>query len=373
MGCCEFFITRFPVTQAAFFERQTGRLRYAPGSVSSFRVFIGFSAHPEFWIPPITFYNKGMTFRILRPRVVPLALVLLGAGLLMAQDWKTANSVPGVDFSGLSPAQKTLVLKILREQGCSCGCNMKIAECRQMDPQCSYSTGLAAAVIDAIKQGKSEKDAIAAANASKWAHTQPQKVLDDAVAIPVAGAPVTGPQNAPITLVEFSDFQCPYCTAAFPELKAVLQAYPTQVKLIFKEYPLEIHSQADLAAAAAVAANKQGKFWAMHDAMFTHHEDLSRKAILALAKENGLDMDRFENDIDSTQVRETVVRDVQDGDRAGVEGTPTIFINGQRYNGPIVAAALRPLLDAELKNLKQPNQTASAKPNSTPTASQVRK
>ncbi len=303
-----------------------------------------------------------MTSSFLRPRSLSLALLFLSAGLLMAQDWKTAAALPGVDLSGLSAAQKTTVLKILREQDCSCGCNMKLAECRMVDPQCSYSTGLAAAVIDAIKQGKNEAGAIAAINASKWAHVQAPKLLDDAVSIPVAGAPFTGPRNAPITLVEFSDFQCPYCTAAFPQIKALLQAYPTQVKLIFKEFPLEIHSQADLAAAAAVAANKQGKFWAMHDAMFTHHDDLSRKAILAMAKQNGLDMNRFETDMDSTEVRETVVRDVQDGDRAGVEGTPTIFINGQRYNGPIVLASLRPLLDAELKNPKAATQTASAKP-----------
>jgi len=290
---------------------------------------------------------------------VSVCLLLLCTSLLFAQNWKTANSLPGIDFSGLSAAQKTTVLKILREQGCSCGCNMKLAECRIVDPNCSYSAGLANAVIDAIKQGKSEGDAIAAAQASKWA--QGQKLLDDPVSIPVDGAPSIGPQNAPITVVEFSDFQCPYCVASFPEIKATLAAYPTQVRLIFKEFPLEIHSQADLAAAAAVAANKQGKFWAMHDAMFLHHDDLSRHAILGLAKANGLDMDRFESDIDSSQVRETVVRDVKDGDKAGVQGTPTLFVNGQRYNGQIVLAALRPVLDAELKRPVQ-NQTASTKP-----------
>lgn len=302
-----------------------------------------------------------MVSYLLRARSLA-ALLLASACLLVAQDWKTAASLPGVDFGNLTPAQKTTVLKILREQGCSCGCNMKIAECRMVDPSCSYSNGLAAAVIDAVRQGKSETEAIAAANASKWAHVQPQKILDDAVSIPVAGAPSIGPPNAPVTLVEFSDFQCPYCVAAFPEIKAILRAYPTQIRLIFKEFPLEIHSQADLAAAAAVAAHKQGKFWAMHDGMFAHHDDLSRKVILALAKENGLDMDRFETDIDSTAVRETVVRDVQDGDRAGVEGTPTIFVNGQRYNAQITLDALRPVLDAQLKHPTAGLQSSLTKP-----------
>ncbi len=225
---------------------------------------------------------------------------------------------------------------------------MRLAQCRVEDPNCSYSTGMAAAVVDAIAHGKNADEAQAAAVASKWGHLQERKLLDDAVQIPVAGAPSTGPAGAPITIVEFSDFQCPYCAAAIPEIHALLKAYPQQVKLVFKQYPLEFHPNADIAAAAAVAAQKQGKFWAMHDALFLHHDNLSRANILALAKQSGLEMKRFEQDLDSTAVRESVVRDVQDGDHAGVEGTPTLFINGQRYNGAIAVSALKPVFDAEL-------------------------
>jgi protein-disulfide isomerase len=296
----------------------------------------------------------------MKPSFLRLAgLCLLSACLLVAQDWKTAETLPGIDLGNLSAAQKATVLKILREHGCSCGCNMKLAECRVVDPNCSFSKGLAAAVIDAIRQGKNEADAIAAADASKWAHTTPTRLLDDPVSIPTAGAPSIGPQNAPVTLVEFSDFQCPYCIAAFPEIKAVLSAYPTQVKLVFKEYPLEIHSEAEFAAIAAIAAHKQGKFWVMHDAMFSSR-NLSRDSILALAQKNGLDMKRFEADLNSTEVRETIIRDIQDGDRAGVEGTPTIFVNGKRYNGPIVETSLKPVLEAELHHGAPASQRASA-------------
>ncbi len=274
---------------------------------------------------------------------------LLASAFLLGQDWKTADTLAGVDLTHLSAAQKVNVLKVLRSQGCSCGCNMKLAECRVVDPNCSYSKGMAAAVVDAIAHGKTMDEAQAAAVASKWGHLQQPKLLDDPVTIPVAGAPSTGPQRAPITVVEFSDFQCPYCAAAVPEISALLKAYPTQVKLIFKQYPLEMHSQADLAATAALAAQKQGKFWEMHDAMFAHHDELSRANIFVLAKQIGLDMKRFQDDLDSTAVRENVIRDMQDGDQAGVEGTPTLFINGQRYNGPIALSALKPVLDAELK------------------------
>jgi protein-disulfide isomerase len=289
------------------------------------------------------------------------SLFLLAAGLSFAQQWQTTDTLPGVDLQGLTAAQKTTVLKILRTQGCTCGCSMKLAQCRIEDPSCSYSTGLAATVIDAVKHGKSEADAIAAANGSRWAHPEaPGKVLDDPVPIPVAGSPVTGAGKAPITIVEFSDFQCPYCIAATPEIQALLKAYPQQVKLIFKEFPLETHSQAFGAATAALAAHKQGKFWAMHDAMFDHR-DLSKPNLIAMAKAAGLDIARFEKDMDSKEIRDAIAKDVQDGDHANVEGTPTIFINGQRYNGAIQLQFLKPLVAAEIKKTAPAAQTASVR------------
>lgn len=285
-------------------------------------------------------------------------LYLFVCGLVVAQDWKTNSSLPGVDLTGLNASQKATVLKILRGQGCSCGCSMKMAQCRVEDPSCSYSTGLAATVVESIKSGKTEAEAIAAAGASRWAHNQDQgRVLDEAVKIPIAGSPYTGPGDAPITIIEFSDFQCPYCILAVPQIDAVLRNYPKQVKLIFKEFPLEIHNDAYRAAAAALAAHKQGKFWAMHNALFAHHNDLSLPMILEIAKENGLDIERLQRDMDSKEIKTTIETDVQDGEKAGVEGTPTIFINGQRYNGRIELTSLKPLLDTELK--KTITQTAS--------------
>jgi len=297
--------------------------------------------------------------KLLLRAIAVLGMSVLIAAVSAAQDWKTAESLPGIDMSKLTAAQKASALKILREQGCSCGCGMKLAECRMVDPNCSYSTGLAQTVVDTLAKGKSEADAVTAASSSKWAHAEPIKILDEPVHISVAGAPVKGPDNAVISLVEFSDFQCPYCAAAVPQIDALLRAYPTQIKLIYKQFPLEIHSQAELAAAAAVAAQKQGKFWPMYETLFQHHDNLSRQNIVEMAKLNGLDISRFETDMDSTDVRETVIRDVQDGNRAGVEGTPTLFINGQRYNGPVTLSYLKLVMDSELK--KPAPQTASSK------------
>jgi len=289
-----------------------------------------------------------------------MAAGLLAAGLLFAQDWQNITNLPGIDLGGLSPAQQTTVLKLLRENECTCGCGMKLAECRVKDPNCGYSRGLASAMIDAIKGGKSAADAIAAARASRFAHgPQRDKLLEDPVPIVTAGAPVIGPANAPVTLVEFSDFQCPYCVKATPELQAVLKAYPTQVKLIFKEFPLDRHSQAAVAAAAALAAHKQGKFWPLHDALFAQNGRLSHEIIVSLAGNIGLDMTRFNSDFNSAEIKKAVAKDVDDGENAGVDSTPTLFIDGQHYNGPLTMAALKPVLDAKLKTPKNPLPAAA--------------
>jgi protein-disulfide isomerase len=206
---------------------------------------------------------------------------------------------------------------------------------------------------DALRAGKDENQAIEAASASKWGHgPQSPKLLEDPVTIPTAGSPVRGPADAALTIVEFSDFQCPYCSAAVAKLNAVLEAYPDKVKLIFKQFPLEMHSQAALAAAAAIAAHQQGKFWPMHDALFAHRRDLSRVSILAQARSVGLDMKRFEADLGSPETQKTIARDVDDGDRAGVEGTPSIFINGRKYNGALDLPVIRTVIDEQLKSAR---------------------
>jgi protein-disulfide isomerase len=281
------------------------------------------------------------------------AFLLVFAALAFAQDWKTAETLPGVDGSSLTPAQKTKALKVLRDTGCTCGCSMKLAECRFVDPNCAFSTNLGKVAMDAARQGKDEAGIRAAIEASSWAHPEQPKLLEDPVRIPVGGSPSMGPDDAPITLVEFSDFQCPYCAAAVPQVRAILKAYPAQIRLVFKQFPLDIHPQANLAAAAALAAQKQGKFWPMHDAMYAGR-NLSRDAILEMARNAGLDLKKFQDDLTSTGVQEAIVRDTQDGETAGVEGTPTFFINGQKYNGPLTLSVLKPVLDDQLKKPSSP-------------------
>jgi protein-disulfide isomerase len=276
-------------------------------------------------------------------------LCLSAAVLLFAQDWQNAQDLPSVDFTGLTPAQKTLALKILRSKGCPCGCDMKMAECRSKDPGCSYSKTLSNIVANTVKKGGDADSVLAALDASPLMHPKVPKLLEDPVTIPVDGAPVMGPANAKVTLVEFSDFQCPYCAEAVIKLNAVLKAYPNDVRLIFKQYPLDIHSQAALAAAAALAAHRQGKFWQLHDAMFSDRTHLTRPVILAMAGKAGLDVKRFQQDWDSAAVKQALTKDQADGDKIGVDSTPSIYIDGQKYNGGLALDAIRPVIEKEIK------------------------
>ena len=167
----------------------------------------------------------------------------------------------------------------------------------------------------------------------------------------VKDSPSHGPESAKLTIVEFSDFQCPYCATAAPKALAVAAQYPKDVKLVFKQFPLDFHGNAYGAAEASLAANAQGKFWPLHDKMFANFRQLSRENILRWAKESGLDMKVFKADLDSGKYRQAIDREVKEGAGAGVMGTPTFFINGKRYNGPFELEALKPILDAELKSL----------------------
>jgi protein-disulfide isomerase len=261
--------------------------------------------------------------------------------------WKTAETLPNADFTGLTAVQKHAVLKILRDQDCSCQCGMKTAECLMKDPNCSYSKALTGIAIKGVKEGKTPLEISKLMDASPKAHRP--KVLEDAVQVRVAGSPSRGPENARITMVEFSDFECPYCSLAAKQVNAIMAAYPKDLKVIYKQYPLSMHPNAPLAAAASLAANEQGKFWPMHDLLFANYRKLRRENILAWAQEIGLDMTRFQADLDSPKYKAVVQKDLADGEGLGIYGTPAFFINGKRYNGPFEIELLKPILDAELK------------------------
>ena len=150
-----------------------------------------------------------------------------------------------------------------------------------------------------------------------------------------------GPASAPVTLVEYGDFQCPYCGAAYEELKQVRADLGDALRFVFRHMPLTaIHPMAELAAEAAEAAAAQGKFWPMHDALYENQRQLSSALVSALATRLGLDMARFTADLRSRRHAEKVRQDIAGAERSGVQGTPAFFIDGRRYSGPYDAETL---------------------------------
>jgi protein-disulfide isomerase len=275
------------------------------------------------------------------------ALTLAAQTPKAAESWEKAETLGNVDLSSLTAVQKKAVLKLLREEDCSCQCGMKTAECIVKDPNCSYSRALAKIAIQGVKDGKTLVEISKLMDASPKAHRP--KVLEDPVSIPVAGSPVRGAADARITLIEFSDFECPYCSAAVKQVDAVMAAYPKDVKLIYKQFPLSMHPHAQMAAEASLAANEQGKFWEMYEVLFQNSRRLSAENMLSMAQQIGLDMNKFKADLDSGKFKSVIQKDLADGDAAGVYGTPAFYINGQQYNGEVTLAALKPILDADLK------------------------
>ncbi len=145
---------------------------------------------------------------------------------------------------------------------------------------------------------------------------------------------VQGPANAPVTLVEYGDYECQYCGRAHPIIQDLQNYLGTQFRYIYRHFPIRsIHSHSQLAAEAAEAAGAQGKFWEMHDALYDHQDALEREDILDYGRQIGLDMARFEADLDSHVHAERVHEDFREGIRSGVNGTPTFFINEVRYDG----------------------------------------
>lgn len=128
-----------------------------------------------------------------------------------------------------------------------------------------------------------------------------------------------------------------------------MKEYPKDVKLVFKHYPLPFHKEAHLAARATVAAQQQGKFWEMHDKLFANFRTINRDSVLAWAKELGLDVDKFTKALDDEKVKAQVDKDMAEGTKVGVSGTPTYFINGRKYNGGRDLASVKPVIEAEMK------------------------
>jgi protein-disulfide isomerase len=173
------------------------------------------------------------------------------------------------------------------------------------------------------------------------------------VEVEADGFPARGPEDAPVTIVEFSDFQCPFCYRLLPSLRQVVEEYGDQVRLVFRQFPLSsLHPAAQKAAEAALCANDQGRFWEMHDAMFENQQALGVDQLKETARSLGLDGAEFDSCLDSGQFAAEVAADLQAGRAAGVTGTPALFINGRFLSGARPFEDIAELVDDELQRME---------------------
>jgi protein-disulfide isomerase len=167
------------------------------------------------------------------------------------------------------------------------------------------------------------------------------------IPVPQTG-PSRGPANAAVTIVEFSDFQCPYCRQQAVTLNRVLQEYPREVRLVFLDFPLSAHPDARNAAQAAACAGEQGRFWAMHDLLFKHQEALGPEDLHRYAGEAGVDGAKFDACVSSGRKVPAIEGSLRAGEQVGVDGTPALFVNGRPLAGAVSYVELKQVIDQEI-------------------------
>lgn len=199
---------------------------------------------------------------------------------------------------------------------------------------------------DSSQSSLSSLSSLAGSNSQQVGPFAPPTADDD---------PSIGPASAPVTIIEFSDFQCPFCKMFYDQqtLDQILRAYPDQIRFVYRDFPVSsLHPEAQAAAEAAQCANEQGKFWQYHDALFQNQDKLSSAFYFDLGDQLGLDHQAFVNCLRQGRYTSEVAKDFGDGVNAGVTGTPTFFINGHMLEGAHPFDDFKQLIEAELAGLK---------------------
>lgn len=231
------------------------------------------------------------------------------------------TTVPNLPLDTLTPDERALFFSVVDDQFDPCGKPRSFGETlRRFQAECPSALALAQFVVGEVKAER-DRSAIVLALIAEM------KRIHHRVELRLDGRPRRGPAAPRATLVVFSDFQCPYCREVAPQLVALVEAHP-DVALVFKQAPSDGHPVAKDAARAALAASRVGRFWEMHDALFRRGAALDESGILAAARDIGLDLERFAADRVDAEVERLLQEDVEDADRAGVEGTPSFWVDG---------------------------------------------
>lgn len=255
---------------------------------------------------------------------------------------ETARLLPGFPVHQIPARLRQALVSMAEDELVHDGSPFTLAGCLRDDRPCKEEAirGLSL-LLRLLQAGARESEALATYNRYYNSFASRSE-------IDLSGAACTGPENAAVTLVEFSDFECPYCDAARPLLKAAI-AGRNDVRLCFMHFPLPGHPHAMSAAQAAIFAHRHGKFWEMHDLLFDNQRRLSDSLIRSLVEQVGLETKALVEAVKTGELAQLVDRHRNEGLRLGVQGTPTIFINGRKLELPLTAEFLQLTLDDEIR------------------------
>jgi thiol-disulfide isomerase/thioredoxin len=234
-------------------------------------------------------------------------------------------TIAGVDTSALTPREQREWSTYVSELLAPCSDQpVSLAQCIKESRPCSLCLPAAKFLVQRVTRGGTRSQVETAFR---------MRFSPDSVKTVEEGdSPSKGAKDAPVAIVEWADFQCPYCGAAAPLLDKIVEQYPGNVRLVFKNYPLASHEHSEIAARGAVAAGKQGKFWEMHHKLFENQSTgLDRDVVLRLAKEVGVDEKKFVADLDSEAAADSVNKDRKQAEKLELRGTPMIYINGRHF------------------------------------------
>jgi protein-disulfide isomerase len=252
--------------------------------------------------------------------------------------------LPGLDAGDLTPRERRELSGYLGQFASPCASvAVPIAQCLRESRACPACVTAAGTLRDAVREGL----------APEQVEALYKRRFDPAASkgIPVDGSPTRGPEGAPVTIVEFADFECPFCQRLAPDLDALCEKRASDVRFVYKLMPLAMHPHGEIAARAAVAAQVQGKFWEMHHQLFAAAGRLEERDLEAYAKAIGLDVERFKADMKAPATQARIDADRKLADSLGVRGTPTLYINGREYD---VKLDLDQWVDAEIAAHKRP-------------------
>lgn len=247
---------------------------------------------------------------------------------------------PGVDISKLDDLGKKVFFRVVNREPSACGKAHSLIHSVKNDKSCRASLYAARYVVRLVDAGFTDSE-IGERLQKRYRSGPPAK-------IDVSQAPVKGNASAPVTLVEFADFECPHCKRAQPVLKQLVDEYKNDVKVYFKNYPLGQHTNARLAAEASVAAQNQGKFWPYTDKVWDKSEFLTPAELEKIAGEVGLDVAKWRADLASSSTKARVDRDRADGVALGIQSTPSIYINGKLFTDARDLDSLKDWVNEEL-------------------------